>query len=165
MKKIELYTDGGCRENGQNFFAPAGIGCVLLIPDKEPIFFREKLNFKPNTNNKAEIYAVIRGLELLFKNYNPFDSNDFVKNKLIIYSDSSYLINGITNWINGWRANGWINSKKEPVKNKEFWENLDNKIKFFEQEFDIEFVKVKGHSGNKWNEKCDELANSAMDGF
>lgn len=55
--------------------------------------------------------------------------------------------------------------KKEPVKNKEFWENLDKKIKFFEQEFDIEFIKVKGHSGNKWNEKCDELANSAMDGF
>ena len=162
---IELYTDGACRGNGQIINALSGIGVVLLIPNKEPMFYKEKLKFEPNTNNKAEIYAVIRGLELLFKNYNPFDSNDFVKNELIIYSDSSYLINGITNWINGWRANGWINSKKEPVKNKEFWENLDNKIKFFEQEFDIEFIKVKGHSGNKWNEKCDELANSAMDGF
>ena len=156
--KIELYTDGACRGNGQIVNAPSGIGVVLLIENKEPMFYKEKLKFEPNTNNKAEIYAVIRGLELLFKNYNPFNSNDFVKNKLIIYSDSSYLINGITNWINGWRANGWINSKKEPVKNKEFWENLDNKIKFFEQEFDIEFVKVKGHSGNKWNELADKLA-------
>ena len=162
---IELYTDGACRGNGQIINALSGIGVVLLIPNKEPMFYKEKLKFEPNTNNKAEIYAVIRGLELLFKNYNPFDSNDFVKNELIIYSDSSYLINGITNWINGWRANGWINSKKEPVKNKEFWENLDNKIKFFEQEFYIEFIKVKGHSENKWNEKCDELVNSAMDGF
>ena len=162
---IEIYTDGACRGNGQVANAPAGIGCVLLIPDRRPIFFKERLNFKPNTNNKAEIYAVIRGLELLFKNYSPFDKSEFEKDKLTIYSDSAYLINGITNWINGWRANGWINSKKEPVKNKEFWENLDKKIKFFKQEFDIEFIKVKGHSGNKWNEKCDELANSAMDGF
>lgn len=161
---IEIYTDGACRGNGQVANAPAGIGCVLLIPDRRPIFFKERLNFKPNTNNKAEIYAVIRGLELLFKNYSPFDKSEFAKDKLTIYSDSAYLINGITNWINGWRANGWINSKKEPVKNKEFWENLDKKIKFFEQEFDIEFVKVKGHAGNHWNETCDKLANAAMDG-
>lgn len=162
---IEIYTDGACRGNGQVTNAPAGIGCVLLIPDRQPIFFKEKLRFEQNTNNKAEICAVIRALELLFKNYSPFDKSEFAKDKLIIYSDSAYLINGITNWINGWRANGWINSKKEPVKNRELWENLDRKIKFFEQDFNIEFVKVKGHSGNKWNEKCDELANSAMDGF
>lgn len=162
---IEIYTDGACRGNGQTINAPSGIGVVLLIPDEKPIFYKEKLKFKQNTNNKAEIYAVIRGLELLFKNYSPFSKPEFAKDKLTIYSDSAYLINGITNWINSWRANGWINSKKEPVKNRELWENLDRKIKFFEQEFDIEFIKVKGHSGNKWNEKCDELANSAMDGF
>ena len=124
--KIELYTDGACRGNGQIINALSGIGVVLLIPNKEPMFYKEKLKFEPNTNNKAEIYAVIRGLELLFKNYNPFDSNDF-------------------------------------VKNRELWENLDRKVKFFEQDFDIEFIKVKGHSGNKWNEKCDQLANNAMD--
>lgn len=161
---IELYMDGACRGNGQVADAPSGIGVVLLIPDKQPIYLKEKLNFNPNTNNKAEIFAVIRGLELLFKYYSPFDKSEFVKDKLTIYSDSAYMINGITNWINGWRANNWMNSKKEPVKNKELWKYLDKRVHFFEQDFDIEFVKVKGHSGNKWNEKCDRLANAAMDG-
>lgn len=160
---IELYTDGACRGNGQVADAPSGIGVVLLIPEKQPIYLKEKLNFNPNTNNKAEIFAVIRGLELLFEYYSPFDKNEFVKDKLTIYSDSAYMINGITNWINGWRTNNWTNSKKEPVKNKELWEYLDKRVHFFEQDFDIEFVKVKGHSGNKWNEKCDRLANEAME--
>lgn len=162
---IELYIDGACRGNGQVADAPSGIGVVLLIPDKQPIYLKEKLNFNPNTNNKAEIFAVIRGLELLFKYYSPFDKSEFVKDKLTIYSDSAYMINGITNWINGWRTNNWMNSKKEPVKNKELWEYLDKRVHFFEQDFDIEFVKVKGHSGNKWNEKCDRLANEAMEGI
>lgn len=162
---IELYVDGACRGNGQITNAPSGIGVVLLIPDKQPIYLKEKLNFNPNTNNKAEIFAVIRGLELLFKYYLPFDKSEFVKDKLTIYSDSVYMINGITNWMNGWRANNWMNSKKESVKNKELWEYLDKRIRFFEQDFDIEFVKVKGHSGNKWNEKCDRLANEAMEGI
>lgn len=162
---IELYVDGACRGNGQVADAPSGIGVVLLIPDKQPIYLKEKLNFNPNTNNKAEIFAVIRGLELLFEYYSPFDKSEFVKDKLTIYSDSAYMINGITNWINGWRANNWMNLKKEPVKNKELWEYLDKRVHFFEQDFDIEFVKVKGHSGNKWNEKCDRLANEAMEGI
>lgn len=162
---IELYVDGACRGNGQVADAPSGIGVVLLIPEKQPIYLKEKLNFNPNTNNKAEIFAVIRGLELLFEYYSPFDKSEFVKDKLTIYSDSAYMMNGITNWINGWRANNWMNSKKELVKNKELWEYLDKRVHFFEQDFDIEFVKVKGHSGNKWNEKCDRLANEAMGGI
>lgn len=163
MKKIELYTDGGCRENGQSFDAPGGIGCVLLIPDQMPIYLRERLKFQPNTNNKAEIYAVIRGLDMLYKNYQ--FQTDFIKDELIIYSDSAYMINGITNWINGWRANGWITSTRTPVKNKELWQTLDNMITDLKQNFDIKFIKVKGHSGNKWNEECDRLANEAMNGM
>lgn len=159
--KIELYTDGGCRGNGIETNPVSGIGIVLLIEDKEPIYAYEKLSFEPNTNNKAEIYAIIKGLFLLENNYTLNDN--FVKDKLTIYSDSAYTINGITNWINGWRANGWINSKKEPVKNKELWQELDNAIEYFKNYFDIEFVKVKGHSDNRWNNKCDELANYAMD--
>lgn len=159
--KIELYTDGGCRGNGVETNPVGGIGIVLLIEDKEPIYAYEKLKFEPNTNNKAEIYAIIKGLFLLENNYTL--NNNFVKDKLTIYSDSAYTINGITNWINGWRANGWINSKKEPVKNKELWQELDNAIEYFKNYFDIEFVKVKGHSDNIWNNKCDELANYAMD--
>lgn len=159
--KIELYTDGGCRGNGTETNPVGGVGIVLLIGDKAPIYAYEKLRFEPNTNNKAEIYAIIKGLNLLIKNYNLAEGK-FVKDQLVIYSDSAYTVNGITNWINSWRANGWINSKKEEVKNKELWQMLDNTIEKMKEYFDIEFVKVKGHSDNKWNNKCDELANYAM---
>jgi len=159
--KIELYTDGACRGNGTSTNPISGIGCVLIVEGKAPIFLKEKLNFDPNTNNKAEIYAIIRGLDLIYKNV-PLDYA-FVKNDLIIYSDSAYTINGITNWINGWRANGWVTASKTPVKNKELWQKLDRMLEATEEAFNVKFEKVKGHSGNKWYEKCDQLANEAMD--
>lgn len=157
---IEIWTDGACRGNGVAENAISGIGIVLLIPDKEPIYTYEKLYFKPNTNNKAEIYAIIQGINLLYSNYEI--KNEFGVDTITIYSDSAYAINGITNWIYGWRANGWINSKKEPVKNKELWQELDNLLENLKLNFDVKFKKVKGHCGIKWNEKCDELANKAM---
>lgn len=160
--EIELWTDGACRGNGVMNDAKSGIGIVLILPNKEPIKYYEKLNFNPNTNNKAEIFAITQGLNLLYENYKVVE-NEFVKPILKIYSDSAYTINGITNWINGWRANGWINSKKEPVKNKELWQELDNLVEITKKYFDIDFIKVKGHAGNKWNEECDRLANEAMD--
>ena len=157
---IEIWTDGACRGNGVAENAISGIGIVLLIPDKEPIYAHEKLYFKPNTNNKAEIYAIIQGINLLYSNYKI--KNEFGVDSVTIYSDSAYAINGITNWIYGWRANGWINSKKEPVKNKELWQELDNLLENLKLNFDVKFKKVEGHCGIKWNEKCDELANKAM---
>lgn len=164
--EIELYTDGGCRGNGRLGKIPAGIGVVLLIPNKEPDFLYEKLNFNPNTNNKAEIYAMIRGLDLMVEKLGKSAlenlRKNFVKDKIKIYSDSNYVIQGLTSWINSWRANNWFNSKNEPVKNKELWEILDRQISDLSKYYDIELIKVKGHSGNKWNEKCDELANRAM---
>lgn len=159
--KIELFTDGACRGNGVSDNPLSAIGVVLLIEDKSPVFMKEKLTFKPNTNNKAEIYAIIRGLDLIEDNYEL--TNGFAKDKLIIYSDSAYTINGITSWINSWRENGWVNSKKEPVKNQDLWQFLDKRLDYFRKFFDIEFIKVKGHSDNKWNNKCDQLANEAMD--
>ena len=114
--KIELWTDGACRGNGFNA-TKSGIGGVILIPDHEPFYFKERLGFAPNTNNKSEIYAVIKGLTLLEEQY-PYTHENF-GDELIIYSDSAYLIDGITSWINGWRINNWMNSKKEPVKNQE----------------------------------------------
>ena len=159
--KIDLYTDGGCRGNGKDINAPAGIGCVLLIPNQKPIYLTQKLKFEPNTNNKAEIFAVIRGLDLLLKNF--ILENKFEKDTLTIYSDSNYTIQGITNWIKGWRANCWVTASKTPVKNKELWIQLDNMLNNLTNYFDINFVKVKGHAGNQWNEICDKLANEAMD--
>ena len=158
---IELYTDGGCRGNGTMRNPKSGIGIVLLLPNQEPIKYFEKLEFNPNTNNKAEIFALIQGLNLLYENYKVVKG--FAQPQLKIYSDSAYAINGITDWINGWRANGWVNSKKEPVKNKELWEQLDQLVNITKEYFDVEFIKVKGHAGNQWNEACDQLANYAMD--
>ena len=159
---IRIYTDGACRGNGTVDNPIAGLGIVLLIPDKQPIFHCERLTFNPNTNNKAEIYAVIRSFKLLADYYDWNNKNEF-KDNITIYSDSAYTINGITKWIDGWRANDWKNSKKEPVKNQDLWQELDRTIKDFENTFNIYFEKVEGHFGDCWNEKCDELANRAMD--
>ena len=162
MKKIELWTDGACRGNGFNA-TKSGIGGVILIPDHEPFYFKERLSFAPNTNNKSEIYAVIKGLTLLEEQY-PYTHENF-GDELIIYSDSAYLINGITSWINGWRINNWMNSKKEPVKNQELWKILDELLDDFKKKYNVSFKKVRGHSGIYWNEVCDKLANEAMDGI
>ena len=159
--KIELYTDGACRGNGTASNPISGIGCVLLIPEQEPILLKQRLDFEPNTNNKAEIYAIIQGINLIYKNFK--FGYDFVPDELVIYSDSAYTINGITNWINGWRANGWMTASKTPVKNKELWVTLDNMLQVLNDQCEVKFVKVKGHAGNKWNEVCDKLANEAMD--
>lgn len=157
---INLYTDGACRGNGKEN-ARAAIGIVLKIGIEEAYFYKEVINFEENTNNKAEIYAIIKGLELLSKKHKP--NSNFEKDKLIIYSDSNYTIQGITNWINGWRANGWITSSRTPVKNVELWKKLDYELEKINKNYDIEFVKVKGHSDNEWNNKCDQLANEALD--
>ena len=158
---MELYTDGGCRDNGQSSTAAGGIGIVILNQGEEN-FFSQTTYFKPNTNNKTEIFAVIKGLQLL-KDFT--DTKNFVKDKLTIYSDSNYTIQGITNWINGWRANGWKTANHQEVKNKELWMKLDDEVEIAKEYYDITFVKVKGHAGNKYNEKCDQLANEAMDKF
>ena len=160
--KIELYTDGACRGNGTASNPVAGLGIVLIIGDQPPIFYKEELFFEPNTNNKAEIYAVIAGLKLLWSTYYP-NLDNFYKDNLTIYSDSSYTINGITEWINNWRANGWKTANKQDVKNKELWQILDENLEQAKKQFNISFIKVKGHNGDRWNEKCDQLANEAMD--
>lgn len=161
---VELYTDGACRGNGTAKNATAGVGVVLIIDNNEPVFCKNKLKFTPNTNNKAEISAIITGINLLYEYYD-FKDDDFVKDKLTIYSDSNYVIQGITKWIDGWRANGWKTANKTDVKNKELWQALDRMLTVLSNHFEIEFVKVKGHSGNLWNEKCDKLANQAIDEF
>ena len=103
---------------------------------------------------------MIKGLELVNET---IKIDSFVKNNLTIYTDSAYTLNGITNWINNWKLNGWQTSKKEPVKNKELWIRLDYLLEKTKENFDINFKKVKGHSGIKGNEIVDRLANEAME--
>jgi len=141
MDNIILYTDGACSGNP----GPGGWGAVLIFNGIE----KELSGANPNTtNNVMEITAVIEGLKALKR---PCNVN--------IYSDSAYVVNCFEkNWINNWIKNNWVNSKKEPVKNKELWLELYNLTKIHK----VTFNKVKGHSNVKYNNRCDELARNAI---
>lgn len=145
MKNVTIYTDGACRGNGkENSIGGFGILFMYNGVQKEV-----KQAFKNTTNNIMELTAVIQALSMLKEPCN-------VK----LYSDSAYVINAINQkWIDNWQKNGWKSSTKEPVKNKELWEKLIELMKYHK----VEFIKVKGHSDNPYNNRCDELANEAMD--
>ena len=136
-----LYTDGACSGNP----GPGGWGAVLIFNGIE----KELSGANPNTtNNVMEITAVIEGLKALKR---PCNVN--------IYSDSAYVVNCFEkDWINNWIKNNWVNSKKEPVKNKELWLELLDLTKIHK----VTFNKVKGHSNVKYNNRCDELARNAI---
>ena len=141
MENVVIYTDGACSGNP----GPGGWGAILMYGEhKKEISGGEK----NTTNNIMEITAVIQALRLL-----KFKCN--VK----IYSDSAYVVNAFKNgWIYNWMKNGWRTSNKEPVKNKELWIELYD----FTKVHDIAFIKVKGHSDNEFNNRCDELARNAI---
>ncbi len=141
MNKIEIYTDGACSGNP----GPGGWGAVLIY--KEHI---KKISglAKETTNNRMEICAVIEALKILKKSC-----------KIIVYTDSKYVQNGINEWIHLWKKNGWKNSAKKPIKNSDLWRELDLQA----SRHDIEWIWVKGHSGNKFNEMADDLARQAID--
>lgn len=145
MKEVIIYTDGACRGNGkENSVGAYGIVLIYNNVNKEI-----KQAFVNTTNNIMELTAVVQGLSMLKEPCN-------VK----LHSDSAYVINAINQkWIDNWVKNGWRTSNKEPVKNKELWEELIKLINFHK----VQFVKVKGHSDNALNNRCDELANEAMD--
>lgn len=141
MKEVMIYTDGACSGNP----GPGGWGAVLFYGEhKKEISGGEKVT----TNNRMEIQAVIEGLSLLKEPCT-------VK----VYSDSAYVVNCFQNgWIHGWLRNGWKNSKKDPVENQDLWKKLWELMK----QHSVEYVKVKGHSDNEWNNRCDELAREAI---
>lgn len=141
MEEVIIYTDGACSGNP----GPGGWGSILMYKgNKKEISGRKR----DTTNNVMELTAVLEALKLL-----KFPCN--VK----LYSDSAYVVNAFKQkWINGWLKNGWKNSNKEPVKNKELWEELYNLTKVHH----VEFIKVKGHADNEYNNRCDELARNAI---
>jgi ribonuclease HI len=145
MKNVTIYTDGACRGNGkENTIGAYGIVLIYNEVKKEI-----KKSFVNTTNNIMELSAVIDALSMLKEPCS-------VK----IYSDSAYVVNAINqNWIKSWIKNGWRTSSKEPVKNRELWEKL---MKLMETH-EVKFIKVKGHADNQYNNRCDELANEAMD--
>lgn len=145
MKNVTIYTDGACRGNGKENSIGA-YGIVLMYNDVTKEVKKATID---TTNNIMELTAVIEALGMLKE---PCE----VK----LYSDSAYVINAINQkWLENWQRNGWKNSSKEPVKNKELWVKLLEQLKYHK----VQFIKVKGHSDNPYNNRCDTLANEAMD--
>ena len=138
---IHIYTDGACRGNP----GPGGWGAILLCDNyKKEIKGSSQLT----TNNIMELTAVIESLKLI---KNP--------SKIIITTDSTYVKNGITEWIHNWKLKGWKTANKKPVKNKQLWQELD----VLTNNHQIEWKWVKGHAGHAGNERADELANEGID--
>lgn len=138
MKQIEIYTDGSCLGNP----GPGGLGVLLRYQQHE-----KKLTegYFQTTNNRMELLAVIKALETLNQ---PCE--------VALYSDSQYMKNGITQWIQNWKKKHWKTADGKPVKNKDLWERLDNAT----QKHLIHWHWVKGHSGHYENDICDELAKA-----
>jgi len=139
---VQIYTDGACKGNP----GPGGWGAWLKSGATEKELFGGELN---TTNNRMELTAVIEGLAALKRPC-----------KVVLYLDSQYVRQGITEWIKGWKAKGWITSTKQPVKNAELWRRLDALVSSGGHQ--IEWRWVKGHSGDPGNERADALANKGV---
>ena len=140
-EKVIVYTDGACRGNP----GPGGWGAILLFPDQQ----RELRGASAETtNNRMELTAAIEALSALDR-----------QSRVTLYTDSEYLKNGISQWIENWKQRGWKTAAKKPVKNQDLWQALDQASSMHE----VEWKWVKGHSGNPGNARADELANQAID--
>ena len=136
--KLDIYTDGACLGNP----GPGGWAALIIENHQEKIFSG---NHEMTTNNRMELLAVIKALESI---------NHLLE--ITIHTDSKYVIDGITSWINNWKVNDWKGSNNTPVKNIDLWKRLDRSV----QKNKIKWIWVKGHSGNIYNEKVDEIARN-----
>lgn len=142
MKTIEIYTDGACSYNP----GPGGWAGILIYNKIEKVISGFE---KETTNNKMELTAVVKSLEAL-------KEPCFVN----LYSDSAYVCNAITeNWLTTWKEKNWKNSQNKQVLNIELWKKLDNLL----NKHQVNFIKVKGHADNVYNNKCDKLARSEIE--
>ena len=138
---VDIFTDGACSGNP----GPGGWGVVMRWRGKD----KELSGYEPDTtNNRMELMAAICGLEALKRGVG----------KVRIHTDSTYVKDGTTKWIFGWKKNGWKTADKKPVKNQDLWQRLEAALAGHE----IEWHWVKGHSGHPENERCDELARLAI---
>jgi len=141
MKKVELFTDGACRGNP----GPGGWGALLRYSGEErPLYGGQP----QTTNNRMELLAAIEGLNALTE---PCDVD--------LTTDSQYVRKGVTEWMRNWKARGWLTAAKQPVKNQDLWQQLDEAI----QRHSVEWHWVKGHSGHRENDIADQLANQGID--
>jgi ribonuclease HI len=139
-KEVVIYTDGACSGNP----GPGGWGAVLMYGGAAKEISGGERN---TTNNRMELMAAIQALEALKEPV-----------RVRLHTDSAYIVNCFhQGWHERWQRNGWRNSKKEPVENRDLWE----RILALTKRHHVEFVKVKGHSNDRWNNRCDELARAA----
>lgn len=145
--KIIIFTDGGCRGNNGQEDSVGGYGIFMQYGDyTKEIYAGER----STTNNIQELKGVINALKALKTTHIPVE----------LYCDSAYVVNGINQWVKGWKRNGWTKKGGE-IKNLELWKELDRLVALQD---DLQILKVRGHSGNEGNERADYLANKAMDG-
>ena len=140
-EQIEIFTDGACRGNP----GPGGWGVLLRYQGKERTLDGGEAE---TTNNRMELMAAIIGLESLKESC-----------KVTLTTDSKYVMSGITDWINNWKKRGWKTASRKSVKNEDLWRRLDN----VNQQHEINWQWVKGHSGHRENELVDALANRGVD--
>jgi len=141
MEKVIIYTDGACSGNP----GPGGWGTILMYNGNKKEISGAKDN---TTNNVMELTAALEGLKMLK-----------YPCEVELYSDSAYLVNGFSQgWIYNWKKNNWKTASKEPVKNKEIWEEIYNLTQIHK----VKFIKVKGHADNEFNNRCDEMARNAI---
>ena len=143
MKPVEVFTDGACRGNP----GPGGWGAILRHQQQEKELFGGE---RATTNNRMELTAAIRALEALTEPC-----------QVEITTDLTYVKDGITKWLSGWRARGWRTAKNKPVKNQDLWMRLAELV----EGHDVHWHWVKGHAGHPENERADALANRGLDGL
>lgn len=137
---VEIFADGACKGNP----GPGGWGVILRAAGHEKEMFGGE---QATTNNRMELTAVIRGLEALKRPC-----------RVELYTDSQYVVKGMTEWLQGWKQKNWRNSAKEPVKNVDLWQQLEQAA----APHQIAWNWVKGHAGHPENERADELANKGV---
>ncbi|WP_338834249.1 Ribonuclease H [Moorella humiferrea] len=141
MKEVIIYTDGACSGNP----GPGGWGAVLIYGDKRKEICGAEAR---TTNQRMELTAAIAALKALKEPC-----------RVRLYSDSAYLVNAFRQgWLERWQKNGWLTAKKEPVENRDLWQELLNQT----SRHQVEWLKVKGHGDNTENNRCDELARAAI---
>ena len=141
MSAVEIYTDGACKGNP----GVGGWGALLRFNDHEKEIFGGEAD---TTNNRMELTAVIEALATLTRDCDA-----------VVFTDSSYVQKGISEWIHGWKKNGWKTASRQPVKNADLWLKLDE----LRRQHRVDWRWVKGHAGHVENERADELANRGVE--
>lgn len=148
MAELFAWTDGACSGNP----GPGGWGVLMRAIDGDAVLKERELSGgeAATTNNRMELMAAIRALETLTR-----------PSSIVVVTDSAYVKNGVTQWIHGWKRNGWKTADRKPVKNVELWQRLDEA----QRQHQVEWRWIKGHAGHAENERADELARAGMEPY